>query len=333
MSLQSDLTKAERVYNRLLNRSSRAVLVAYKDSLKEVQSLTADFYRRYAGKEGTIAMSEVVKYNRLRNLERDIVRELARLGNEQVSITRGALSGIYRENYYRQAFAIDNVIRREHQAFLRFGLLPKEQVAAAVNNPLDLITAWPERARGNVTLMKRNISDSLTRGIIQGKSYPQMANDIKDWYDSGAYQADRIMRTEGHRVREQGTQNAFEQAEAEGVEMKKRWMASLDQRTREEHGAADGQEVKVDERFEVGGEQLEYPGDPSGSASNVINCRCSMEPVVGEIRPDKRRVRLSDEEYERRLDEAGGDKSKVSRSDVLPYQSYAQWADDKGITR
>ena len=26
--------------------------------------------------------------------------------------------------------------------------------------------------------------------------------------------------------------------------------------------------------FSVGGEQLEYPGDPSGSAENVINCKC-----------------------------------------------------------
>jgi len=26
----------------------------------------------------------------------------------------------------------------------------------------------------------------------------------------------------------------------------------------------------------VGGERLMYPGDPSGSAENVINCRCAV---------------------------------------------------------
>jgi SPP1 gp7 family putative phage head morphogenesis protein len=333
MSLKSDLTKADRAYNRLINRNAKALLIAYKESLREIQSMTAEFYRKYAGKEGTMTLAEAVKYNRLRNLESGITREIVRLGNEQVGITRTALRTVYTDSYYRQGFAIDNYIRAEFKAYLQFGLLPKEQIAAAVNNPLDMITAWPERARNNIQLMRRNISDSITRGIIQGKSYPQMANEIKDWYDKGAWQADRIIRTEGHRVREQGTQNSFEQAEAEGVEMKKRWMSALDTNTRDEHGAADGQEVNVDEPFVVGGEQLEYPGDPSGSAWNVINCRCSSEPIVNDFKPDTRRVRLTDEEYERRLDEAGGDKSKVSRSEVVPYQTYDQWAEDKGIKR
>ena len=30
----------------------------------------------------------------------------------------------------------------------------------------------------------------------------------------------------------------------------------------------------------MGGEQLEYPGDPSGSADQVINCRCSLISVL-----------------------------------------------------
>jgi len=331
MSLQKNLKQADIVYERLVGGGSKELLQAYKSSLKEIQAQTADFYRKYAGKEGTMTMAEVSKYNRLRNLEQNITKEITSLGNTQVKVTSKTLSSVYQENFYRQAFAIDNVIRMEHQAYLQFGILPKEQVAAAVNNPLDLITAWPERAKGNINLMRRNISDTITRGIIQGKSYPQMANDIKDWYDKEAWKADRIIRTEAHRVREQGTQNAFEQAKAEGVQMKKRWGAALDDRTRDEHGAADGQEVGVDEKFMVGGEELEYPGDPSGSAENVINCRCSMEPVVGGFRPDVRRVRLTDEEYNAKLEAAGGDKSKVSRSEVRPYQTYDQWAKDHGV--
>ena len=32
--------------------------------------------------------------------------------------------------------------------------------------------------------------------------------------------------------------------------------------------------VKMGGMFEVGGEELEYPGDPNGSPENVIQCRC-----------------------------------------------------------
>jgi uncharacterized protein with gpF-like domain len=113
--------------------------------------------------------------------------------------------------------------------------------------------------------------------------------------------------------------------------MERRWMAALDDRTRDAHGSADGQIVKVDKPFNVGGEELMYPGDPAGSAENVINCRCTQEPVIKGFEPKSRRVRLSDEEYNRRLEEAGGDKSKVSRSEVVPYTNYDQWAVDRGI--
>jgi hypothetical protein len=36
----------------------------------------------------------------------------------------------------------------------------------------------------------------------------------------------------------------------------------------------------MDQAFEVGGEMLMYPGDPAGSAGNVINCRCAISHVV-----------------------------------------------------
>ncbi|MEU0770655.1 hypothetical protein [Streptomyces albogriseolus] len=63
----------------------------------------------------------------------------------------------------------------------------------------------------------------------------------------------------------------------------KRWVAlrdpdtgHFDENVRLAHREADGQEVPLDAPFIVGGESLRYPGDPSGSPGNVINCRCSV---------------------------------------------------------
>jgi hypothetical protein len=30
----------------------------------------------------------------------------------------------------------------------------------------------------------------------------------------------------------------------------------------------------------VGGEELDYPGDPAGSPENIIQCRCSQTAIV-----------------------------------------------------
>jgi len=58
--------------------------------------------------------------------------------------------------------------------------------------------------------------------------------------------------------------------------LNKVWMANHDAKTRPDHAEADGQEVGMDESFDVGGEQLMYPGDPAGSPGNIINCRCTV---------------------------------------------------------
>jgi uncharacterized protein with gpF-like domain len=76
-------------------------------------------------------------------------------------------------------------------------------------------------------------------------------------------------------------------AESTGLDYKKEWIASIDSRTRSfekgdmyDHVELDGVTVEKNEKFATstafGVEMLEYPGDPSGSPGNIINCRCTV---------------------------------------------------------
>jgi hypothetical protein len=56
--------------------------------------------------------------------------------------------------------------------------------------------------------------------------------------------------------------------------MMKRWVANADDRTRPSHYAVSGTEIGIDDTFSVAGKLMKYTGDPSGGASEVINCRC-----------------------------------------------------------
>ncbi|MGH3586075.1 MAG: phage minor head protein [Pseudonocardia sp.] len=60
----------------------------------------------------------------------------------------------------------------------------------------------------------------------------------------------------------------------------KAWLATADQRTRPTHRDADHQQTLLTSPFMVGGAPLMYPGDPRGPAQEVIQCRCSMLPIV-----------------------------------------------------
>lgn len=55
------------------------------------------------------------------------------------------------------------------------------------------------------------------------------------------------------------------------------WVTQGDDKVRETHMLANGQEVALDEYFKVGGELLRYPRDPAGSPGNTYNCRCWTE--------------------------------------------------------
>lgn len=86
-----------------------------------------------------------------------------------------------------------------------------------------------------------------------------------------------IARTEAHAASQYG---AFEAAKATRVPLRKEWMTVEDSRARSAHIEADGQIREMDEPFSVWGEALMYPGDPAGSAKNVINCRCQIGHLV-----------------------------------------------------
>lgn len=63
-------------------------------------------------------------------------------------------------------------------------------------------------------------------------------------------------------------------------EVEKEWIAANDHRTRHSHRAVDGDVVHVNGKFAVatpkgGTDYMLGPGDPTASAANLCNCRCS----------------------------------------------------------
>ena len=90
-----------------------------------------------------------------------------------------------------------------------------------------------------------------------------------------------IARTE---IISASNKGSLEGARDTGIPLRKEWLATMDDRTRDAHLGADGQKVLLDESFIVDGESMQFPGDFTlgASAGNVINCRCSQiyEPLV-----------------------------------------------------
>lgn len=77
-----------------------------------------------------------------------------------------------------------------------------------------------------------------------------------------------IARTESTAAFNHAGLSALREEEA----VTKVWLATPGPRTRASHQAANGQEVPIDQPFQVGGHPMQAPGDPSAPAREVCNC-------------------------------------------------------------
>lgn len=120
------------------------------------------------------------------------------------------------------------------------------------------------------------IRATLRTAYNEGWGYEELASALDEKYaDFSRTRSRLIARTETTGMINGGANASYKQA---GIKYKK-WLATIDGLTREEHGLANGQAAEMNGYFEVGGEFLLFPGDRgNGSAWNVCNCRCALVP-------------------------------------------------------
>lgn len=96
--------------------------------------------------------------------------------------------------------------------------------------------------------------------------------------------ADEIGRTQATAGLNAAVEYGAEQAGNDlGQTIEREWVAILDSHTRAAHAAADGQVRRLGTTFDVGGEQLRWPGDIRGSYENTVNCRCRTFAYFADI--------------------------------------------------
>jgi len=282
MTMMNKEQKANlKALDRLEKQHEKKIVNNYKKALNSLRKKIGLVYEKYDGD-----WVEMNKYNRLTKLEKEILDDLRVLYKENTSILDDGLHDAAEESFYRTSWSISN----EVAGAIAFYFMDKDDIKNIVKNPYDRI-GYKARYRGYVASTYNRIIDTLTDSLLHKESYRTTAKKIKEHMNMNANQALRIARTEMHRVRQEGNHESMKDAYNRGVNMKRMWMAVIDSRTRSTHGHADGQTVDLDEPFFVGGEELDYPGDPKGRPDNVIQCRCESLSIVDGFRPGFRRVR------------------------------------------
>lgn len=151
--------------------------------------------------------------------------------------------------------------------------IDQEAMVRAVQLDSKISEGLYSRLGEDVSLLKKKITAQVSRGIATGMTYKQVAQQLSAYTNIGFNNAVRIARTEGHRVQCQSGMDACYKAQEKGADVVKKWDSTLDARTRDSHAKVDGEIMALDRPFSNG---LMFPGDPSGAAAEVINCRCAL---------------------------------------------------------
>lgn len=210
--------------------------------------------------------SKVYQQQYQKALQGQVSGILDKLHGDNYATIEGYLKGCYDDGYIGTMYDIAKqgvpVIAPIDQAAAVKAILTDSKVSNGLYNALGV----------DVAKLKKTITQEISRGIASGLAYRDIARNIGNVSGAPLFRAKTIARTEGHRIQQMSTVDAQQAAKAKGADVVKQWDAALDGRTRDSHRRVDGEIRELDEKFSNG---LMFPGDPNGSAAEVVNCRCT----------------------------------------------------------
>ena len=306
-----------------LAKLERRIASVYVEAAKELQETVDNYFKQFEKRDaemkeliGTVVngkewtehdykqwrLAQIGRGKRFEAMRDKLAERMTKANEVAISYANDDMAKIYAMNH---AYTIESVKEQagEMLSGVDFTMLDEQTVKRLVVERPDLMPYYPKAkaVKRGIDLIygKKQITATVTSGILQGSSINKMAKDlmnrVTDMNKTSAVRAARTAVTEAENA---GRQAAADELEKKGVIIGKRWIATHDSRTRDEHLEADGQIVENNKPFVVGGEELMFPGDKSLGASgwNLYNCRCTrVSEIIGfkSILTDEQRKRAN----------------------------------------
>jgi HK97 family phage portal protein len=139
-----------------------------------------------------------------------------------------------------------------------------------------------QKIEGVNTTTQQMLARQLREGLDSGEGLNDLTARVKKVLGFNRTRAQSVARTQTGGAVSSGRHVGMKEAGVEG----KTWLDAHDTNVRQTHkdaGKHYAKAIPINEPFVIGGDFLMHPGDPSGSAANIVNCRCvELAAKVGE---------------------------------------------------
>lgn len=288
--------RAHRLTDRELKNLEEKIAKAYKQAYDGIAEKTDKYFIQFAKRDKEMAQKvkdkkiTVSQYREWRKNKMLIGQRwnnmLEVIGKDMLNTEKIAMS--YVNDTKLDVYAINAnfaTYQIEHDSRIdtSFTLYNKDTVKMLIKENPRLLPNYKPNEEKLLLWNKQHINSAITQAILQGKAIPDVAKSLEKVTDMDKRAAVRNARTAVTCAQNKARFDSYERAEEIGIKMKKVWLATLDDRTRESHVDLDGEEVDINEKFSNG---LMFPADPDGEPAETYNCRCRMITQIDKYRTD-----------------------------------------------
>lgn len=292
--------------DKLISQANKEIETLFAKRLKEIKQIIANMYEKYDRDEPQVTWTEFNKYNRLNKELNRIGKMLSQDYREVAKAIKQSQQNIYIEKYMMSLFLYEVA----SQTSMNFDIPTAQTIQTAIEQPIEFIKLVPTLQKHRDDTLKR-IRMHITQGIMSGEGYSKIAKALRNDLGMAKAQSVRVARTETGRALSQAGLDSAMVAKDNGLDMKKRWYATKDTRTRDTHRHLDGTSVDIEDNFHSSGCVGPAPKLFVGvaSAKENINCRCKLLYYIDEDElPTTMRARKDD-----------------GTTEVMPHMTYREW--------
>ena len=288
------ISDRDRISTRQLNRLRRRILRVYGTARREMQEQLTEFLGKYRAlderKRAQLDAGEITEEDYRIWLQNQVF---------QSDLMHAKLDGITQTCTTAQQTAY-NLARDEQYNIFSFGanwafyeleqaagvtfgltLYNTEAVKLLLKENPKLVSNKRIKSESNRTYDARVFNRYVMQGIVQGKSVHDIAvQAVNGMADTEIHWAMNNAITALTGAQNAGALQQMHNAQALGIEVKKRWNSTHDYRTREMHRLLDQETADLDEPFKVQGYEIMYPGDPNAAPEMVYHCRCKLTSAL-----------------------------------------------------